>query len=111
MKQEKAMYAIIQDGTRQYKVTKGELVTLDLKKELSPGKKINFPKVLLFADKKNIKVGNPLVSGVQVAGEVTEHVKGKKITVQKFKRRKSYHIKKGHRQKYTVVKITQLSAT
>ena len=73
-----------------------------------PGSKITFDQVFLTVDGDKIKTGQPTVKGAEVLGEIVQHVKGEKIYVFKFKRRKNYRRKTGHRQRYTDVKITNL---
>ena len=73
-----------------------------------PGTKLTFDQVLLTADGDEVKTGQPMVTGAKVLGEIVEHGKERKIYVFKFKRRKNYKRKTGHRQQYTEVKITGL---
>ena len=73
-----------------------------------PGTKLTFDQVLLTADGDKVKTGQPMVTGAKVLGEIVEHGKERKIYVFKFKRRKNYKRKTGHRQQYTEVKITDL---
>ena len=73
-----------------------------------PGTKLTFDQVLLTADGDEVKTGQPMVTGAKVLGEIVEHGKERKIYVFKFKRRKNYKRKTGHRQQYTEVKITDL---
>ena len=97
------MYAIIQHSGRQFKVKQGDVILLD-RTETSPGEEIRFDKVL-FLDGK---VGAPFVDGAQVTGRVKGMALGRKIYVQKFKRRKKYRRRTGHRQQYTKVEITSI---
>ena len=73
-----------------------------------PGSKVTFDQVFLTVDGDKIKTGQPTVKGAKVSAEIVQHVKGDKIYVFKFKRRKNYRRKTGHRQRYTDVKITSL---
>ena len=100
------MYAIIRDGGRQLKVEKGALVQFDRK----PGKTgtIEFTEVLVLHDGEKVKVGAPTVKGAKVVGEVVKETLSKKIRVTKYKRREGYHKMRGHRQKHTLVKITDI---
>lgn len=106
------MYAIIEEGGGQRKVSQGDVITIDLIEsgEAKVGAKISFDKVLLLSgDGVSMKLGQPYVSGASVAAEVVEPmVKGEKITIQRFKRRKAFDKKTGHRQRYTTVKITAI---
>lgn len=102
------MYAVIVEGGGQRKVEQGEVILIDLIDggEAKAGKKISFDKVLLIGG-GSIKLGQPLVAGAKVEAEVVEGlVKGDKIHIQKWRRRKSHDKKTGHRQRYTKVKIT-----
>ena len=97
-------YAVIRTGGKQYRVSPGEL----LRVELLPGDKgsdITFSEVLLTANEGAVQVGTPLVSGVTVSARIVEHDKEKKIIVFKKKRRKNYSRKQGHRQHFTAVQI------
>ena len=101
------MYAIVEDGGKQYKVAKGDLIDFE-KKPLEVGSKVEFNKVLLVSDNDNTEIGTPLVTSFKVTGTVVEQVKGPKLTVMKFRRRKGSKTKTGHRQKYTRVKIEEI---
>lgn len=103
------MYAIIQDGARQYKVEKGATVEFDRRKALKEGAVIEFADVLVYHDGEKVQVGTPLLKGVKVVGEVVKEVKGDKIRVYKYRRREGYHRTVGHRQKRTLVKITDIA--
>jgi large subunit ribosomal protein L21 len=102
------MYAVIQTGGKQYRVQEGDLVQLD-RLALEPGSAVQFDEVLLVADGENIQVGRPHVEGAQVAGEIIGQQTGEKIVIFKYKRRKGYRRKQGHRQLYTMVKITGIT--
>ncbi len=101
------MYAIIEACGRQYKVKEGDVVFFE-KLEEDEGDKVVFDKVVLISDKKT-EVGTPYVKNAKVEGKVLEHTKGKKIVVFKYKPKKGYQNKKGHRQNYTKVEITKIS--
>ncbi len=101
-------YAIIRTGGKQYKVEPGKTYKLpSLPGEA--GASIEFNEVLLGNDGTAPKVGVPMLAGAKVTGTIVEHGKGEKIVVFKFKRRKNYARKQGHRQGYTSVKITGIS--
>ena len=104
------MYAMIEACGKQYKVEKGETVFFE-KLDVEEGKKVTFDKVMLVSDDKEVKVGNPYVKGVKVEGKVVAHGKGKKIVVFKYKAKKNYRRKQGHRQPYTKVEITAIKAS
>ena len=103
------MYAIIEDGGKQYKVSKGDVIDFE-KKPLDAGSKVEFDKVLLVSDDDNTEIGRPLVKNFKVTGTVLEQVKGLKLVVMKFRRRKGSKTKTGHRQKYTRVKIEEIES-
>ncbi|MEZ4455490.1 MAG: 50S ribosomal protein L21 [Gemmatimonadales bacterium] len=103
------MYAIFRAQGHQFKAQKGDTVRLPLM-EAEPGSKLTFSEVLLTSDGSTIKAGQPLVANAAVEAEVIGQVKGDKIYVFKFKRRKNYRRKTGHRQKYTEVRITDVKA-
>lgn len=101
------MFAVIETGGKQYKVKKGDIITVE-KIEGGEGTKVEFNKVLLLNTGDQLKIGTPLVEGVKVEGEILKQGKGEKLIVFKFKRRKRYRRKKGHRQLYTQVKINEI---
>ncbi|MCE2967486.1 MAG: 50S ribosomal protein L21 [Phycisphaerales bacterium] len=107
------MYAVISEGGGQRLVRKDEVVLIDLIDEglAKPGKQVKFDKVLVLGqDKGDAKVGQPYVAGATVTAEVVEGlVKGDKIYIHKYRRRKGYRRKTGHRQRYTSVKITAIN--
>ena len=105
------MYAIIEDGGRQFKVSEGDLLRIDLIDVSDETKTVEFDRVLLVADGEKITVGTPVVDGAKVVGEVTkDRVGGEKVYILKFKRRKRERRRKGHRQKYTEVRVTKIVA-
>jgi large subunit ribosomal protein L21 len=101
------MYAVIEACGKQYKVTKGDVVFFE-KLEAEEGKKVTFDKVVLLSDEGKVEVGAPYVKGIKVEGKVVAHGKGKKIVVFKYKAKKNYRRKQGHRQPYTKVEITAI---
>jgi len=103
------MYAVIQTGGKQYKVQPGDTVYLE-KLPGQAGDSVEFGEVLLVADDQQVAVGRPHVEGAKVSGEIVRHGLGDKLIVYKFKRRKNYRRKTGHRQVYTAVKINDVSA-
>ena len=102
------MYAVIKSGGKQHKVSEGEEILLE-KISLDEGDVIEFSEVLAVNKDGNFKVGKPLLEGAVVKGKVLNHLKTKKITVIKMKRRKDYRKKQGHRQNLTKVKIESIS--
>ena len=103
------MYAVIEACGKQYKVTKGDVVFFE-KLDVEEGKKVTFDKVVLLSDDGKVEVGAPYVKGMKVEGKVVAHGKGKKIVVFKYKAKKNYRRKQGHRQPYTKVEITAIKA-
>ena len=101
------MYAVIEACGKQYKVTKGDVVFFE-KLDVEEGKKVTFDKVVLLSDEGKVEVGAPYVKGIKVEGKVVAHGKGKKIIVFKYKAKKNYRRKQGHRQPYTKVEITAI---
>jgi len=101
-------YAIIKTGGRQFRVEEGDTLDVDLL-DLEPGKTATFGDVLLFADGKDVSHGNPLIPGAKVTAEVLEQRKDKKVVAFKYKRRKGYHRKVGHRRKLTRIKIKSIN--
>ena len=102
------MYAVIKSGGKQHKVSEGEEILLE-KLSLEEGEVIEFSEVLAVNKDGNLNVGKPLLEGAVVKGKVINHLKTKKITVIKMKRRKDYRKKQGHRQNLTKVKIESIS--
>ncbi len=100
------MYAVIRTGGKQYKVSEGDCLVIE-KLDAEVGAEVSFD-VLMLADENGVKIGKPLLAGAQVTGEVVEHGKGKKIIVFKYKPKKNYRKKQGHRQPYTKVRITSI---
>ena len=101
------MYAVIETGGKQYRVQEGDIITVE-KLNVEAGEKVVFDKVLVLAGEGDLKVGAPYVEGAAVAGEVVENGKGKKVIIYKYKAKKDYRKKQGHRQPYTMVKIESL---
>jgi len=103
------VYAIIEDSGRQLRVSEGDVVDVDLRGLPEGVKEVAFDRVLLVSDQGNVQVGTPLVAGAKVVAEVVaEQVKGEKLYVYKFRRRKGYRRKVGHRQKYLRVRVTKI---
>lgn len=103
------MFAVFLSGGKQHRVNEGDVLELErLKAE--PGDDIEFDKVLLVADGDDVSVGQPYVEGGRIKARVLGHDRGKKIRVIKFKRRKNYLRRQGHRQWYTEVRITGIMA-
>jgi large subunit ribosomal protein L21 len=101
------MYAVIQSGGKQYRVAAGETLRVE-KLALAAGDKVAFDSLLFADDAGKVSVGAPLVKGIKVQAEVLEQGLGEKIILFKYKRRKSYRRKNGHRQPFTALKITAI---
>ncbi|MEM9293280.1 MAG: 50S ribosomal protein L21 [Acidobacteriota bacterium] len=105
------MYAVIETGGKQYRVQPGDIIDVELLEDTGEkGDSIAFDRVLLVGSEDDVKVGTPLVEGAQVSGELVSQVRGTKIRVFKFKRRKQYRRTRGHRQNYHRVRIQEISA-
>ncbi len=102
------MYAIIETGGKQIKVTEGQEIYIELL-NTEAGETVTFDRVLMVGG-DDIKVGSPMLDGATVTGKVDKHGKGKKITVYKYKPKKNYRRKQGHRQPYTKVVIDKINA-
>ncbi len=103
------MYAIIETGGKQYKVQEGDVLYIE-KLEAGEGEAVTFDRVLAVSGANGLVVGAPVVSGASVSGKVEKHGKGKKIIVYKYKAKKNYRRKQGHRQPYTKVVIEKIQA-
>ncbi len=101
------MYAIIESCGKQYKVAEGDVVFFE-KLDAEEGKKVTFDNVVLVSEEGKVQIGNPYVKGIKVEGKVVSHGKAKKILVYKYKAKKNYRRKQGHRQPYTKVEITSI---
>lgn len=102
------MYALIETGGKQYRVQEGDVLSVE-KLVADEGERVNFNKVLLIGGEKEIKIGKPYVEGAAVEGEVQFHGRDKKIIVFKYKAKKNYKKKQGHRQPFTRVRITKIN--
>lgn len=102
------MYAIIETGGKQYQVEEGKSIFVE-KLNVEEGAKISFDRVLLVSNDGDIKVGSPVVEGAKVEGTVEQQGRGKKVIIFKFKAKKNYRKKKGHRQPFTKVKIESIT--
>lgn len=103
------MYAVIKTGGKQYRVEPGDVVTIE-RLDGDAGDSINFGEVLLVGDDAETRIGQPVVDGASVSGTIVEQGRARKVIVFKFRRRKNYKRKAGHRQQFTRVKIDQISA-
>jgi large subunit ribosomal protein L21 len=103
------MYAVIKTGGKQYRVAQGERLKVE-SIAADVGAQIVLDQVLLIADGENIKTGAPLVSGASVQATVVSHGRGEKLSIFKMRRRKHYRKHQGHRQNYTEIEISGISA-
>jgi large subunit ribosomal protein L21 len=108
------MYAIIEDSGTQFKVNAGDVIRIDRPLADHPkivdGKTIKFDRVLLVGGEGSTKVGQPVLAGASVEAEVIGSVKADKVIIEKYNRRKRFHVKRGHRQNYLEVKISAIKA-
>lgn len=102
------MYAVLQSGGKQYRISEGQTVRLE-KLNTKIGDMVEFDQILMIANGKNINIGHPFVENGKITAEIIAHGRSAKITVIKFHRRKHYRKKQGHRQWFTDVKITGIS--
>jgi large subunit ribosomal protein L21 len=103
------MYAVIATGGKQYRVSEGTVVRVE-KLDADAGATIEFNQVLLIGEGADVSVGAPYVTGARVTATIQSHGKADKVSIVKFRRRKHYLRQKGHRQPYTEVKVTGISA-
>ncbi len=103
------MYAVIQTGGKQYRVAEGDTLRVE-KLAADPGAAIELDKVLMLAEGGDVKVGKPYLESGKVTATVKAHGRSKKVKIVKFKRRKQYLKRQGHRQWYTELEVTGISA-
>jgi len=104
------MYAVIKTGGKQYRVEEGQTIRVE-KLDVDEGSTVEMPEVLMVANGDDIKIGAPYVENGKVSADIVEHGRGDKIRIIKFNRRKHYRKQMGHRQAYTAIKITSISAS
>jgi large subunit ribosomal protein L21 len=100
------MYAVFEDGSRQYRVSEGDIVKVDYR-EAEIGARVEFDRVLLYQGGQDTQIGQPTLAGARIVGDVVEHP-STKLYIQHFRRRKNYRRLRGHRQPYTSVKILHI---
>jgi large subunit ribosomal protein L21 len=103
------MYAVVNTGGKQYKVQQGEIFRVE-KIPGDVGSPVTFDRVLMFSDGEIVSIGQPVLENVAVEGHIVEQGKAKKILVFKYKRRKRYRRKQGHRQEFTAIQIDSINA-
>ena len=101
------MYAVIKTGGKQYKVKEGDVITVEKIKKQA-GEKVVFDEVLMIGEGKKTEIGTPYLDAAKVYGYVVENGKGEKVIIFKFKAKKDYRKKQGHRQPYTMLKIASI---
>ena len=101
-------YAIIQTGGKQYKVKAGEILKIERLEESKPDTKIEFKEILAYGDDKNIEIGLPTVSGAKVEADLVENGKDRTILIFKKRRRQNTRRKNGHRQQYSLIRISKI---
>ena len=102
------MYAVIQVGSKQYKVSEGDVIDANRLND-EAGKDITLDKVLLFAKGADVRIGQPYLTDVKITARIVEHDKGEKLIAFKYRKRKNSASKIGHRQKQTVLNITKIA--
>jgi len=103
------MYAVVNSGGKQYKVQQGEVLRVE-KIAGDVGSPVKFDRVLLYSDGENVSIGQPVLDSVLVEGHIVEQGKARKVIVFKYKRRKRFRRKRGHRQEFTAVQIDSITA-
>ncbi len=103
------MYAVISTGGKQYKLAQGDVCRVE-KLDAEEGASVDLDKVLMIADGDNINIGTPFVSGGKVTATIKSHGRAKKVEIMKFRRRKHHQKRTGHRQYYTEIEVTSISA-
>jgi large subunit ribosomal protein L21 len=101
------MFAVIKTGGKQYRVAAEDVITV-AKLEVEPGTTVTFDQVLMVSNDNGVEIGAPVVAGLTVTAEVVEHTRGEKVIAFKKRRRQNSRRKRGHRQDYTVVRITAI---
>jgi large subunit ribosomal protein L21 len=103
------MYAVISTGGKQYKLAQGDVCRIE-KLDAEEGASVDLDKVLMIADGDNINIGTPFVDGGKVTATIKSHGRAKKVEIMKFRRRKHHQKRTGHRQYYTEIEVTGISA-
>lgn len=103
------MYAVFQDGGKQYRVEEGDVVLVETRQLSGDTKEISFATILMVGQGASARIGQPYVEGASVTGEILEAMKTKRVKGMKHKRRKGYFHRWGHRQQMLRVKITQIA--
>ena len=105
------MYAVIEDSGQQFRVNEGDVLSVDTRELAEDATEVQFDRVLLVSSEGEVKVGTPLVDGAKVVAEILDpSLKGKKVHIYRWRRRKASRRKIGHRQKYLSVRVTKIVA-
>ena len=100
-------YAIVESGGKQYKAVEGSTIEVD-RLQVEPGEQVTLEAVLLLVNGEEVMVGTPVVEGAQVKTTLLAHTKGPKLIVFKYRPKKHYRVKTGHRQQYTLLKVNSI---
>ena len=101
-------YAVIQTGGKQYKVKAGEILKIEKLEDSKPEAKIEFKEILAYGDDKNIEIGLPIISGAKVEADLVQNGKNRTVLIFKKRRRKNSRRKNGHRQQYSLIRISKI---
>tara|TARA_Y100000816_G_scaffold203504_1_gene149920 strand:- start:1096 stop:1497 length:402 start_codon:yes stop_codon:yes gene_type:complete len=101
-------FAVLQTGGKQYKVKAGEIIKIEKLKDSKPDTKIEFKEILAYGDKKNLELGSPMINGAKVEAELIKNSKNRTILIFKKRRRKNSRRKNGHRQKFSMIRISKI---
>lgn len=101
-------FSVVKIGPRQYKVSKGDVITVEKTPSMEEGKKVTFPEVLLSQKKENITLGKPFIEKSTVEGKVIQHIKGKKVHTRVYKSKSRYRKAHGSRQRLAKIEITKI---
>ena len=101
-------FAVLQTGGKQYKVKAGEIIKIEKLKDSKPDTKIEFKEILAYGDEKNLELGSPMINGAKVEAELIKNSKNRTILIFKKRRRKNSRRKNGHRQKFSMIRISKI---
>ena len=101
-------FAVIKTGGKQYKVSAGEILKVEILKDTKPDSKIEFKEILAYGDEKNFEIGSPTVNGARVEAELIKNSKERTVLIFKKRRRKNSRRKNGHRQQYSMIRINKI---
>jgi len=102
------MYAVVKTGGKEYRISKGDVIRVE-KMEGKVGDQVSMKDVLMVSQEGQVQLGNPLLAGAVITGEIVQEIKGRKTVTYKMKRRKNYRRTKGHRQTYTYIRVNDVS--